>query len=34
MDRLIFPIKTNLDQIFLVQFYFIFPNLDAQLSDE
>ena len=32
MTRLVSPIKTNLDQIFLVQFYFIFPNLDAQLS--
>ena len=34
MTRLMSPIKTNLDQITLVQFYFIFPNLDAQLSDE
>ena len=34
MARLISPIKTNLDQIILVQFYFIFPNLGAQLSDE
>lgn len=32
MTRLVSPIKANLDQIILVQFYFIFPNLGAQLS--